>query len=34
MDFVFGLTIGLVAGPFAWELLKYGYRKLKEKTAE
>ena len=30
MSFYVGLTIGLVAGPFAWEALKKGYSKLKE----
>jgi hypothetical protein len=34
MDFLSGLLIGCVAGPFCWELLKWGYRKLKETTEE
>jgi hypothetical protein len=33
MDFIFGLMIGSIAGPFVYELLKWGYRKVKEKTA-
>lgn len=32
MDFIFGLVVGCVGGPFVWELMKWGYRKLKEKT--
>jgi hypothetical protein len=31
MSFMMGLIIGAIAGPFAWELGKVGYRKLKEK---
>lgn len=34
MDFVFGLVVGGVAGPLVWELLKAGYSKFKEKTAD
>jgi hypothetical protein len=34
MDFVLGLAIGLVAGPFVWELLKWGYKALKEKAGQ
>jgi len=34
MDFVFGLVVGSVGGPFIWELLKWGYNKLKKTTAE
>ena len=34
MDFVLGLALGCVAGPFVWELLKWGYKKLQKKTEE
>jgi hypothetical protein len=30
MDFVLGLLVGGVGGPFLWELLKKGYKKVKE----
>lgn len=30
MDFLLGFIVGFVAGPFVWELLKAGHRKLKE----
>ena len=30
MDFLWGLLVGGVASPFLWELLKKGYKKIKE----
>jgi len=30
MDFLWGILLGGVAGPFLWELLKKGYKKVKE----
>jgi len=32
MDFVYGLIIGCVGGPLAWEILKVVYYKLKHKS--
>lgn len=34
MGFFIGLGIGCVASPFLWELLKWGFKKLKEKAAK
>jgi len=34
MGFLWGFIAGLVGGPFLWELLKFGYKKLKEVTAK
>lgn len=34
MDFLLGAIMGAVAGPFCWELLKWGYKKLKKTTGE
>jgi len=28
MDFLLGVVFGMIAGPFMWELGKWGYRKL------
>lgn len=33
-DFFFGLVVGVIAGPFAWEGLKYLYGKVKSKTTK
>lgn len=30
MGFFTGLIVGCVSGPFVWELLKWGYKKLKD----
>jgi len=30
MDFLWGFLVGVVGGPFLWELLKKGYKKVKE----
>ena len=31
-EFIWGLAVGAIASPFAWEGLKWCYRKLKEAT--
>jgi len=34
MGFTWGVLLGAVAGPFIWELGKWGYTKLKELTSK
>lgn len=34
MWFFIGLAVGFISGPFAWEGIKFGFRKLKEKLAK
>lgn len=34
MLFLYGMLTGFVVGPFAWEGIKYLYRKFKERLAK
>ena len=34
MEFLWGVLLGGVAGPFLWELGKWGYAKIKKLTAD
>ncbi len=34
MEFVWGIILGAVAGPFVWELGKWGFAKLKKLTSK
>ena len=33
-EFMWGVALGAAAGPFAWEGLKWCYRKVKEATSK
>jgi hypothetical protein len=34
MDFLWGVILGMVAGPFVWELGKWGLKRLRALTAK